>query len=75
MLTVLFKENILSGCSPFEQKEWFYTSTLLLKVTSKAERYNVLWYKFNEKQSKGNENLHLLCELKRRMSYARETMT
>lgn len=36
---------------PCEQEKWFYISTSLLKVTSKAEQYNVLWYKFSEKQS------------------------
>lgn len=55
LLTVLFKENALSEYPPFEQKKWFYTSTFLLKVTNKAEQHNVLWYKFNEKQSKVKE--------------------
>lgn len=55
LLTVLFKENVLPDYPPFEQKKWFDTSTFLLKVTNKAERYNVLWYKCNEKQSKVKE--------------------
>lgn len=39
----------------FEQEKWFYTSIFLSKVTNKAEQYNVLWCKFNEKQSKVKE--------------------
>lgn len=39
----------------FEQDKWFYTSTFLLKVTNKAEQYNVLWYKFSKKQRKVKE--------------------